>query len=78
MPNGFPPEIAVSVRRPVLSGEFNSEDVVLKAVLQPLDERDEEIAAIQAGLGDMQAGRVHDLSDVDVMLRQRHGIGAGQ
>lgn len=61
----FPPEIAEPVRHRLVSGEFASEDDVLKAALRALDERDEEIAAIQAGIDDMEAGRVRDLSAAD-------------
>lgn len=61
----FPPEIAEPVRRRLVSGEFASEDDVLKAALRALDERDEEIAAIQAGIDDMESGRVRDLCAAD-------------
>lgn len=78
MPYAFPPEIAEPVRRRVTSGQFLSEDEVLKAALRLLDERDEELAAIQEGLADLEAGRVSSLADVDVRLRAKYAIGSGR
>ena len=75
MPYAFPPEIAEPVGRRVTSGQFPSEDEVLKAALHALDERDAELVAIQAGLADLEAGRVSSLADVDARLRTRHTIG---
>lgn len=78
MPYAFPPEIAEPVRRRVTSGQFLSEDEVLKAALRALDERDEEVAAIQAGLADLDAGRVNGLADVDARMRVKHAIGSSR
>ena len=78
MPYAFPPEIAEPVRRRVTSGQFSSEDEVLKAALRALDDRDTELAAIQAGLADLEAGRVSSLADVDARLRARHTIGSAR
>ena len=78
MSNAFPPEIAEPVRRRVTSGQFPSEDEVLKAALRALDDRDSELVAIQAGLADLEAGRVSSLADVDARLRARHAIGSAR
>ena len=75
MPYAFPPEIAEPVRRRVTSGQFLSEDEVLRAALRALDERDEEVAAIQAGLADLEAGRVSSLADIDARMRAKYAIG---
>lgn len=75
MSYAFPPEIAEPVRRRVTSGQFPSEDEVLKAALRALDERDEELTAIQEGLTDLEAGRVSSLADVDARMRAKHAIG---
>ena len=75
MSYAFPPEIAEPVRRRVMSGQFPSEDEVLKAALRALDERDEELTAIQEGLTDLEAGRVSSLADVDARMRAKHAIG---
>ena len=56
MPYPFPPEIAERIRRRITSGQFPSEDEVLKAALRALDERDEQLAAIQVGLADWPPG----------------------
>ena len=78
MPYAFPHEIAEPVSRRVKSGQFPSEDEVLKAALRALDERDTELVAIQAGLADLEAGRVSSLADVDARLRARHTIGSAR
>jgi putative addiction module CopG family antidote len=78
MPYAFPPEIAEPVRRRVTSGQFLSEDEVLKAALRLLDERDEELSAIQEGLADLEAGRVSSLADVDTRLRAKYAIGSAR
>ncbi len=78
MSYAFPPEIAEPVRRRVTSGQFLSEDDVLKAALRALDERDEELAAIQEGLTDLEAGRVSSLADVDARMRAKHAIGSAR
>ncbi len=78
MSYAFPPEIAEPVRRRVTSGQFPSEDDVLRAALHALDERDEELGAIQEGLADLDAGRVSELGDVDARLRAKYGIGTAR
>ena len=78
MPYAFPPEIAEPVRRRVTSGQFRSEDDVLRAALHALDERDEELGAIQEGLAALDAGRVSDLADVDARLRAKYAIGTAR
>lgn len=78
MPYVLPAEIAETVRHRVQSGLFTSEEEVLKAAFRALDDRDQEMAAIQAGLADLEAGRVSSLADVDARMRAKFAIGSAR
>ena len=56
------------------TGEYVSEDEVLLDAMHALADRDEAIAGIQAGIDDMNAGRMQPLDAVDARLRKRYGI----
>jgi Arc/MetJ-type ribon-helix-helix transcriptional regulator len=56
------------------TGRYASEDEVLRDALRALKWRDDEIAAIQEGLSDMEAGRVRPLREFDREFRERNKI----
>ena len=51
-----------------------SEDEVLRQALRALEWRDDEAAAIQEGIDDMQAGRVKPLREFDRQFREQKNI----
>jgi predicted transcriptional regulator len=44
---------------------------LLRDALQALKQRDEEVAAVQEGIDDMQSGRVRSLAEFDEEFRRR-------
>lgn len=53
-----------------------SADEAIEQALREKAERDVERAAIQAGIDDMEAGRVRPFAEFDSEFRARHGIPA--
>jgi Arc/MetJ-type ribon-helix-helix transcriptional regulator len=74
MPYPFPPELDRLIQEELATGEYASADDVLLAALQALRERDEAVAGIQAGLADLDSGRVRPLDSVDAELRRKYDI----
>ncbi len=71
----LPPDVHDQVKQHVASGHYASEDDVLRAALRALAFHNEEIAAIRAGVDDMEAGRLRPFDDVDSDIRRRFGFG---
>ncbi|REK07509.1 MAG: hypothetical protein DWQ37_21510 [Planctomycetota bacterium] len=74
MTYSFPPDVARLVSEQLSTGQFASEDEVLREALQALKWRTAETAAIAEGVADMEAGRVRELSEIDAKLRQKHNL----
>lgn len=70
----IPDDIDDRITALVASGQFASRDDVLRAAIKALEFRHNEIAAIQAGIDDMDAGRVTSIRDFDRDFRQRNNI----
>ncbi|MBX9788433.1 MAG: hypothetical protein K2Y37_05920 [Pirellulales bacterium] len=66
------------IRLQMATGHYQSEDDLLRDALQALAERADDVAAIQEGLDDLLAGRVHLLDEVDAEIRQRFGFTSRQ
>lgn len=62
------------IRVQMATGHYESEDDLLRDALLALADRSEDVAAIQEGLDDLWAGRVHPLDEVDAEIRQRFGF----
>jgi Arc/MetJ-type ribon-helix-helix transcriptional regulator len=74
MPYQFPPDVEELVRSWMASGEYSSEDDILRDALHALVDRKADMAAIEAGIGDMNAGRVVSLDAVDARVRDNLGF----
>ena len=74
MPYQFPADVDALLRQQIGTGYYDSEDDVLRKALQALCLQDQEVAAIQEGIDDMQAGRVRSFREFDREFRQRKGI----
>ena len=58
------------------SGHYRSEDDLLVDALAALDARQIELAAIQEGIEDMEAGRVQPLDTIVDSIRAKHAFSA--
>ena len=56
MSHQFPPDVEAEVRERMATGQYASEDDVLRDALQALKRQDQDIAAIQEAITDMEAG----------------------
>lgn len=56
--------------------EGMTEAGVIELALEKLEWQDREIAAIQEGIDDCEAGRVRDVAEFDAEFRKKHGITA--
>jgi len=70
----FPPDLEAGIKERMASGQYSSEDDLLREALNALRWRDLEVAAIQEGIDDMEAGRVKPLREFDREFRERNNI----
>ncbi|MBY0587181.1 hypothetical protein K2X85_08395 [bacterium] len=70
----FPPDVEELVRKQMQSGEFASEDDLIREALRTLDRTRDDLAAIESGLADVDAGRVRPFEEFDREFRARNGI----
>ena len=68
------PEIAERVQAQLVLGIYQSPEEVLTDALDALDQRNEDIAAIQRGIEDERAGRVKSLDEFDCGIRRQFGL----
>lgn len=68
----FPPDLKELVNQQLATGQYGSEDDVLRDALKALKWRSAETAAIAEGIEDMEAGRYRSLDEVDAELRRKH------
>jgi putative addiction module CopG family antidote len=74
MPYNLPPDVQDQVSQHIATGHYTSEDDVLRAALRALALRHEELTAIQAGVDDVEAGRLRPFEDVDADMRRQFGF----
>ena len=70
----LPPDVHEEIKQRMASGQYDSEEDVLRDAMRALRVQDREIAAIQAGIDDMEAGRVRPFEDVDAEIRDDFGF----
>jgi len=69
----LPPDLEERIRKQMSDGNYDTEDDVLRDALEALDARNADLAAIQAGIDDMEAGRMRPIGDVADDIRQKQG-----
>jgi putative addiction module CopG family antidote len=74
MSYNLPTDVLDQIRHHIASGQYASEDDVLRAALHALALHEEELAAIRSGIDDMEAGRLRPFEDVDAKIRQQFGF----
>jgi Arc/MetJ-type ribon-helix-helix transcriptional regulator len=70
----FPPDLDEVIKKHMASGQYESEDALLRDALRALDQRDEVLADIEAGFADIEAGRTRRLRDAAADIRRTHGF----
>jgi predicted transcriptional regulator len=69
----FPPDVSQRVTT-LLERGYDTVDDVLRHALSALEREQQEIAAIQEGINDMESGRYRTLEEVDAEIRKRHSF----
>ena len=72
----LPADIDITVKSFLSDGRYGNEADVLREALAALKRRDQEIASIQAGIEDMEAGRVIPWDDAKADLSAKHNFRA--
>lgn len=70
----IPPDVSQRVKSQLAKGSYQSEDEVLRAAMSALEREHDDLAAIQAGIEDMEAGRYRPLDEVDAEIRKKYNI----
>ncbi len=70
----LPPDVREEIKQRMASGQYDTEDDVLRDAMRALRMQDEEMAAIQAGIDDMEAGRLRSFKEVDAEIRDDFGF----
>ena len=70
----FPPDVGQRIQNQLELGLYQSEDDVLRAAMSALEREHGDLAAIAAGIEDMEAGRYRPFADINVEFRQKHNI----
>jgi predicted transcriptional regulator len=70
----LPPEIDQRIQSQIALGIYKTPAEVLSDALDALDQRNQDLASIQRGIADEEAGRVTSLHDFDQEIRTQFGI----
>jgi predicted transcriptional regulator len=70
----LPPDVQQRVKRQLATGQYHTDDDVLRAAMTALEREHEDLAAIKAGIEDMEAGRYRPFSEIDAEFRAKHNI----
>ncbi len=72
--NKLPSDVRAEIKERMASGHYNSEEDVLRQAMRALKVQDQELAAIQSGIDDAEAGRVRAFGEVDTEICQEFGF----
>ena len=70
----LPTDVKEQVERWMATGQYATEADVLRDAMAALKRRDEELAAIQAGIDDMESGAIRPFEEADAEIRKRFGF----
>lgn len=70
----LPPDLQVELAAHLQSGRYGSADEVFREAFQALKAHETEVALIQQGIDDMNAGHVRSLHEFDREFRQQNSI----
>ncbi len=74
----IPTDVAEAIQSLLASGKYATAADVLRNALAALHQRDADVAAIAAGLADMEAGRIRPFDELDAEFRTQHNFRRGQ
>jgi Arc/MetJ-type ribon-helix-helix transcriptional regulator len=74
----IPADIQMRVAALLGTGRYASEEEILRAAVTALEVQDSDLASIQAGVKDMEAGRYRLFTDFDAEFRRRNQIGSDE
>lgn len=71
----LPPDLRQQLSERLATGQYASEEQVLREALGALKQRDEDVAAIRAAIADMESGdRGKPFDEFVEEFRKKHGI----
>jgi putative addiction module CopG family antidote len=70
----LPPDLDQQVKHYLETGQYGTEEDVLRDALRALAEEQSALDDIRQGLEDLEAGRGRPLEDVDADLRKKYNI----
>ena len=70
----LPPDLDLRIQQRMATGHYATEVELFREAFQALEWREQEIAAIQEGVEDMEAGRSRSLEEVDADIRRKYGF----
>ena len=70
----FPADVEQRVQSQLETGLYPTEEDVLRAAMTALERERDDLASIQAGIEDMEAGRYRPFAQIDTEFRQKHNI----
>lgn len=69
----MPPDIKQRIRERIAQGNYANEDEVFRDALEAISARNADMAAVRAGIEDMEAGRMRPIKEVAEDVRRKHG-----
>jgi Arc/MetJ-type ribon-helix-helix transcriptional regulator len=72
--SGLPPDLQKPVSKLLGSGNYSSEEDILRPAITALEERNADLASIQAGVRDMETSRYRPFSEFDADFRKRNQV----
>lgn len=70
----IPADVRARVSALYGTGRYDSEEAILRAAVAALEERNADLASIEAGIADMEKGRYRLFADFDADFRARNQI----
>lgn len=70
----LPSDISQSIEGFLATGRYATAEAVLREAINALRQRDEDFAAIAAGIADVEAGRYRPFAESDAEFREQHGL----
>ena len=74
MPYQLSPELEQQLQQWISAGRYDCEEDVVQNAFEALRRHDGEVAAIQEGIDDMEAGRYQSIDDADAKIRAEHNF----
>ena len=69
----FPPDLEKQLQEQMIAGAYQSEVDLIRDALRALRDQSEDLAAVEAGLNDLEEERVRPLAEVASEIRQKYG-----